>query len=93
MIVWYVHCEWYDARDITIGIFTNLAFAAREAMKYVEDMCQNNEVLTNRWEEPWGFTIDITQKVTYDLGDSIKRTGTDFTGQLIFEHVTLNHLS
>ncbi len=93
MIVWNVYCEWYNAHNITIGIFTNLAFAAREAIKYADNMCQYNEVLTNRWEEPWGFTIDIAQKVTYDLGDSITRVGTDFSGQIIFERVTLNHFS
>lgn len=88
MVVWNVYCDWYNADNITIGIFTNLALAAREAMKYAEDMLQWDEVLADRHEEPWGFSIDIAEKGSY--GGWIE---TDFSGQIMFERITVNNLS
>lgn len=88
MVVWSVRCDWYSADNVTIGVFTNLALAAREAMKCVENMLQWDEVLVDRHEEPWGFYIDVAQKDSDWWG-----IGTDFTGQIIFERVTLNNLS
>lgn len=84
MVVWNVHCDWYSADDITIGIFTNLALAAREAMKYAENMLQWDEVLGDKYEKPWGFYIDVVEKGI---------DWWDFTGQIIFERVTVNNLS
>ena len=92
MVVWNVYCDWYSADNITIGIFTNLALAAREAMKITENMLQWNEVLANRHEEPWGFSIDITEKDSCDWGIG-RVVETEFTGQIIFERVTVNDLS
>ena len=88
MVVWNVHCDWYEANDVTIGIFTNLALAAREAMKFAENALQWDEVLADIHVKPWGFYIDVVEKNGDWWGIE-----TDFTGKIVFERITVNDLS
>jgi hypothetical protein len=86
MVVWVVRYDWYSTHDdMTVGIFTNLALAAREAMKYTEYALEWCEVLGDKYEKPWGFYIDIVDKSDIDWWE--------FTGKIIFERVTVNDLS